>query len=59
MLDDILLDVEYNEDPHDSNHTKFLREEIAKWACILDIRECIHMAKEALVQHLKYPEKHK
>ncbi|XP_050456426.1 aminopeptidase N-like isoform X2 [Cataglyphis hispanica] len=58
MLDDILLDVEYD-DLHDSNHTKSLKEEIAKWACILDVRECIHMAKEALVQHLKYPKQHK
>ncbi|KAL6429126.1 hypothetical protein ACFW04_008124 [Cataglyphis niger] len=59
MMDDILLDIEYDEDPHDSNHTKALREEIAKWACIFDIRECMHMAKEVLVQHLKYPKKHK
>ncbi|XP_070162611.1 aminopeptidase N-like [Polyergus mexicanus] len=58
MLEDFLLDIEYDEDPNDINHTKSLREEITRWACTFEMRECMHMAKEVLVQHLKYPKTH-
>lgn len=44
------------ERPTENEFTKYLRQEIAKWACTAEHSECLQMAKFKLEQHLKYPE---
>jgi len=45
----------FDERPMENDVTKCLRQEIAKWACIVKHSECLLKAKFKLEQHLKHP----
>jgi len=45
----------FDERPMENDMTKCLRQEIAKWACIVKHSECLLKAKLKLEQHLARP----
>jgi len=49
----------FDERPMENDLTKCLRQEIAKWACIVEHSECLLKAKFKLEQHLAHPKIHK
>jgi len=48
-----------DESPTENDLIKCLRQEIAKWACIVEHSECLLKAKFKLEQHLEHPELYK
>jgi len=38
---------------------KCLRQEVARWACILDVLQCKSNATDSLLSHFRNPEEHK
>jgi len=59
ILNDLLKEIGYEEAPEDNDLTKCLRQEAAKWACILDDPRCREVAKTKLKNYLKNPESHR
>lgn len=55
QLDSLLETIGYNEDSSDNNFIKFLRQEAAKWACVLNHPSCKKMALNKLQWHLTDP----
>nr|XP_012230274.1 PREDICTED: aminopeptidase N-like [Linepithema humile] len=55
ILNKTLQVIGYNENPDESTFTKCLREEVAKWACILDVAECRKAATLQLIKDLQSP----
>jgi len=54
-----LLDkISYTKKSDDSHFIKCLRQEAAKWACILGVSECESNATSKLLWHLDDPKKH-
>jgi len=49
----------YQEIPDENDLTKCLRQEIAKWACVLGDSDCRIIATSRLEWHFTNPEKHK
>jgi len=49
----------YQEIPDENDLTKCLRQEIAKWACVLGDSDCRIIATSRLEWHFINPEKHK
>ncbi|XP_077272907.1 aminopeptidase N-like [Temnothorax americanus] len=47
----------FKESPLENDFNKWLRLEIVKWACTLELPECLQKAKSNLIEHLKDPEK--
>jgi len=45
----------FDESPIENDLTKCLRQEIAKWACLVGHSECLLKAKFKLEQHLEHP----
>ncbi|XP_050459320.1 aminopeptidase Q-like [Cataglyphis hispanica] len=58
-LYDILEVINYTEVFNEDEHRKSLRQEAAKWACLLNEKKCLEVANKKLMQHIKDPEKHK
>ncbi|XP_070171456.1 aminopeptidase N-like [Polyergus mexicanus] len=58
-LHDMLEKINYTEVSNEDEHKKCLRQEAAKWACLLRRQECLKEAKNKLMQHFADPEKHK
>jgi len=56
ILNGLLREIGYEEAPKDNDLTKCLRQEAAKWACILDDPRCKEMAKTKLRNYVKNPE---
>lgn len=56
VLDELVKNVGYNEDPNESDVTKIKRMEALKWACKLGHTECRRMATIKLDEHLADPE---
>lgn len=59
MLNDILKIIRYDESEVRDNLLACLRQEILKWACILDITECRRAATFQLIRDLENPIKSK
>lgn len=57
ILNKVLERIGYEELPEENTLTKCLRQEVAKWACILKDSKCIEMAKNMLELHLVYQKK--
>jgi len=53
--------LKYEEHPMENDLTKCLRQEIARWACILEYHnsECLTKAYNKLKQHLQNPKSNK
>lgn len=52
QLNPLLRKIGYEENPSDTPYTKCLRQEAAKWACILGDRECKRKAIAKFEWHL-------
>ncbi|KYQ50501.1 Aminopeptidase N [Trachymyrmex zeteki] len=59
ILPTVFKKIGYKEIPNENDLTKCLRQEIAKWACVLGDSDCRNNAKSKLEWHLANPEKHK
>ncbi|XP_029155581.1 aminopeptidase N-like [Nylanderia fulva] len=59
ILSKLLTEIKYVESSDDSDNMKSLRQESVKWACILDLDECISMAEQTFDRHLLNPKEHK
>ncbi|XP_014472137.1 PREDICTED: aminopeptidase N-like [Dinoponera quadriceps] len=59
MMNSLVENVGYEENPTDSDLTKIKRLEALKWACSFDHIECRRMAAMKLNEHLANPEKNK
>ncbi|XP_070155132.1 aminopeptidase N-like [Polyergus mexicanus] len=57
ILDGVLEQIGYEEHSEDNILTKYLRQEVAKWACIIEHPKCIQMAKQNLERHIIHSEK--
>ncbi|XP_012232595.2 aminopeptidase Ey-like isoform X1 [Linepithema humile] len=55
MLNGVLKIIGYDENPNESDLTKCLREEAAKWACIINAAECRKTATLQLIKDLENP----
>ncbi|KAL6427826.1 hypothetical protein ACFW04_008336 [Cataglyphis niger] len=58
-LYDILEEINYTEVFNEDEHRKSLRQEAAKWACLLNVEKCLEVANKKLMQHIEDPKKHK
>ena len=56
-MEEPLKKLGYEEHLMENDFIKCLRQEIAKWACILQYDECQQSALRKLEQHLEKPEK--
>jgi len=56
ILNKLLDNITYVEKPDDSDFTKCLRQEAARWACFLGIPECRSNATSKMIWHLKNKE---
>lgn len=54
-----LITLGFEESPIENDLTKYLRQEMAKWACMLEHNQCLIVARRKLYQHLKNPEEYK
>ncbi|XP_070155161.1 aminopeptidase N-like [Polyergus mexicanus] len=54
-LHKMLKKIGYTEISNEDEHTKCLRQEAAKWACLLRHEECLKEANEKLMQHFADP----
>jgi len=52
-----LKTIRFEENINDDDFTKYLRQEIVKWACRVGHHECIIAAFHKLYQYLENPEK--
>ncbi|KAL6268492.1 hypothetical protein P5V15_001625 [Pogonomyrmex californicus] len=52
IFDAVLRNITYTESENDSILTKYLRQEAAKWACIINSYVCKDIATLTLIQHL-------
>ncbi|KAG5346782.1 AMPN Aminopeptidase, partial [Acromyrmex charruanus] len=59
ILPTLFKKIGYQEIPNEHDLTKCLRQEIAKWACVLGDSDCRNNAKFKLEWHFANPEKHK
>ncbi|KMQ84727.1 aminopeptidase n, partial [Lasius niger] len=57
ILNGVLEKIGYEERTEENDLTKCLRQEVAKWACILEHPKCIQMARDKLERHLIHLEK--
>lgn len=57
ILNGVLEQIGYEERSEENILTKYLRQEVAKWACILKHPKCIQMAKRNLERHIIHSEK--
>nr|XP_012232601.1 PREDICTED: aminopeptidase N-like isoform X2 [Linepithema humile] len=55
ILNGVLQIIGYDEKPNESDLTKCLREEAAKWACIIDAAQCRETATLQLIKDLENP----
>ncbi|XP_012232605.1 aminopeptidase N-like isoform X3 [Linepithema humile] len=55
ILNRVLEIIGYDEKPNESDLTKCLREETAKWACIINAAKCRENATLHLIKYLKNP----
>jgi len=55
---ELLNKISYTKKSDDNDFIKCLRQEAAKWACILGISECKNSATSKLLWHLEDPKKH-
>lgn len=56
ILDELIKNVGYEEDPIDDDLTKLKRSNILKWACEFGHSECKRMATVKLNEFLENPE---
>ncbi|XP_029659003.1 aminopeptidase N-like isoform X2 [Formica exsecta] len=56
-LHEMLKKIGYTEIPNEDEHKKCLRQEAAKWACLLRHEECLKEANNKLMQHFADPKK--
>lgn len=59
MLYKLLLEIGFKEIPGEDDLRKCLRQEAAKWSCVLGGRKCKEIANRELQRHLANPKKHK
>ncbi|XP_025268252.1 aminopeptidase N isoform X2 [Camponotus floridanus] len=59
ILDGLIKNIGYKEDPFDNDFTKLQRTKALKWACTLGHSECKKMATLNLFEHLLSPKTHK
>lgn len=59
ILNGVLEKIGYEENPKDDDLIKCLRQEAAKWACLLDDPHCKVIANMKLRKYLKNPENNK
>ncbi|XP_025264386.1 aminopeptidase N-like, partial [Camponotus floridanus] len=59
ILDGLIKNIGYEEDPFDNDFTKLLRTKALEWACTLGHSECKRMATVNLNEHLSNPKTHK
>lgn len=52
ILNKIILQIGYYEKKDDTDLTKYLREEIIKWTCVLHIPECRRIANIGLKKEI-------
>ncbi|KMQ84258.1 aminopeptidase n [Lasius niger] len=57
ILDNLLMEIKYEDEPDDSDHLKSLRKEIVTWACTLGIRECTDKAQQKMKKYVTNPGK--
>nr|XP_012232602.1 PREDICTED: aminopeptidase N-like [Linepithema humile]XP_012232603.1 PREDICTED: aminopeptidase N-like [Linepithema humile]XP_012232604.1 PREDICTED: aminopeptidase N-like [Linepithema humile] len=55
ILNRVLEIIGYDEKPNESDLTKCLREEAARWACIIGVAKCRETATLHLIKYLKNP----
>jgi len=55
ILVELLEEIGYTENFSDDNNLKCLRQEVAKWACILDDAICKKTAADKLKSHFVEP----
>nr|XP_012232606.1 PREDICTED: aminopeptidase N-like [Linepithema humile] len=55
ILNGVLQIIGYDEKPNESDLTKCLRQEAAKWACIIDAAQCRETATLQLIKDLENP----
>lgn len=58
-LDDILEKINYTEVSNEDERRKSLRQEAAKWACLLNVEKCLEEANKKLMKHIEDPEEHR
>ncbi|KAL6427821.1 hypothetical protein ACFW04_008334 [Cataglyphis niger] len=59
MLHEMLKRIKYTEFANEDEHTKCLRQEAAKWLCLLGKTDCIKEAHNKLILHFEHLEEHK
>lgn len=59
ILNEVLKKINYTEVPDEDEHKKCLRQEAAKWSCLLDAKECKKEAYNKLLYHLVHLDEHK
>ncbi|XP_050459321.1 aminopeptidase N-like isoform X1 [Cataglyphis hispanica] len=59
ILNELLKKIYYTEVSNEDEHKKCLRQEAAKWACLLDVKECKKEANNKLSLYLAHPNNHK
>ncbi|XP_018360017.1 PREDICTED: aminopeptidase N-like [Trachymyrmex cornetzi] len=59
ILPTLFKEIGYQEITNEDDFTKYLRQEIAKWACVLGDSDCRINAASKLEWHITNPEKHK
>ncbi|KAL6260719.1 hypothetical protein P5V15_008242 [Pogonomyrmex californicus] len=52
LLNSLLDKIEYEKDPNENDHTKCLRQEAIRWACVLGDKKCKVVAEIKLYQYL-------
>jgi len=59
LLNELLENVGYEENPHDDDITKMKRLEALQWACTVGHEKCKEIAADKLSKHLADPDIHK
>jgi len=59
LLDSLLENVGYEENPSDDDITKMKRRDALKWACTVGHVKCKEIAADKLSKHLADPDTHK
>jgi len=59
LLDKLVENVGYEEDPNEDDVTKLKRIKALRWACTFGHSKCKRIATEKLSRHLADPEAHK
>jgi len=58
LLDKPLRTLGFEENERDNDFTKYLRQEMLKWACTLDHPDFVLEARNKLYRYLENPEKY-